>query len=287
MRLDRPGVPLFLQFKLCDQMTRRNCREAREAGFNVPCYRMHLRSARSSRQHEMLLDLEATGQEVYYCAPMFQKPEELNDAFLQRSVRARSIWIRPTDIGPLPDDGDHHVSFEPGSPWTRFSKPRPIEAKREFEVVAKQLMNRLDERGRTDLSKEHLEGLADGIASIADKRRDISQRQLDLSKEAARPAAPLQRVAYYASIFLESQLFCRARTTDRLTFEPSGQGMFRAHQGATLWRCLIQGVDVSPATSLSVLLVSVAPQVGEERLRRSSEASRTPKARSAQPPQPG
>ena len=61
MRLDRPGVPLFLQFKLCDQMTRRTCREARQAGFNVPCYRMCLRSARSSRQHEMLLVLVQIG----------------------------------------------------------------------------------------------------------------------------------------------------------------------------------------------------------------------------------
>ena len=207
VKLDRPGVPLFLQFKLCDQMTRRTCREARQAGFNVPCYRMHLRSARSSRQHEMLLDLEATGQEVYYSAPIFHQPEELNDAFLQRSVRARSIWIRPSDIGQLPDDGDHHVSFEPGSPWTLFSKPRPIEARREFEDVATQLTNRLRERERTDLSEERLEGLADAIASIADKRHDISQRQRDISREAARPAAPLQRVAYYASVFLESQLF--------------------------------------------------------------------------------
>ena len=207
MRLDRPTVPLFLQFKLCDLMTRRTCREARQAGFNVPCYRMHLRSARSSRQHEMLLDLEATGEEVYYSAPMFHQPEELNDAFLRGSVRARSIWIRPTEIGLLPDDGDHHVSFEPGSPWTLFSKPRPLEARREFEDVVAQLMIRLRERGRTDLSEERLEGLADAIASIADKRRDISQRQRDISREAARPAAPLQRVAYYASVFLESQLF--------------------------------------------------------------------------------
>ena len=215
VRLDRPGVPLFLQFKLCDQMIRRTCREARQASFNVPCYRMHLRSARSSRQHEMLLDLEETGQEVYYSAPMFHQAEELNDAFLQRSVRARSIWIRPSDIGPLPDDGDHHVSFEPKSPWTLFSKPRPIEAKRKFEDVATQLMNRLRERGRIDISQEHLERLADAIERIADKRRDIRQRRRDISRESALPAAPLHRVAYYASVFLESQLFVvQARQDD-------------------------------------------------------------------------
>ena len=207
MRLDRPGVPLFLQFKLCDQMTRRSCKEARQAGFNVPCYRMHLRSARLSRQHEMLLDLEARGQDVYYCAPMFHRPEELNDAFLQRSVRARSIWIRPTDIGRLPDAGDHHVSVVLGSPWMLFSEPKKIEAKRNFEDVARQLSNRLHERGWTDLSEERLEDLANAIARIADKRQDISRRHRDHSREQARFAAPLQRVAYYASIFLESQLF--------------------------------------------------------------------------------
>ncbi len=206
VKLDRPSVPLFLQFKLCDRMNRRTCREVRQADFNVPCYRMHLRSARLSRQHKMLLELEATGEEVYYSAPKFHLPEELNDAFLRGSVRARSIWIRPTEIGPLPDDDDHHVSFEPGSPWTLFSKPRPLEARREFEDVAAQLAFRLRERVRTDLS-ERLEGLADAIASIADKRRDISQQQRDILREAARPALPLQRIAYYASVFLECQLF--------------------------------------------------------------------------------
>ena len=207
VQLDRPGVPLFLQFKLCDQMTRRTCREARQAGFNVPCYRMHLRPARSSRQHEMLLDLEESGQEVYYSAPMFHQPEELNDAFLHGAVCARSAWIRPSDIGPLPDDRDHHVSFAPGTPWMRFSEPTPIETKREFEDVEKHLTDRLRELGRIALSEESLEELAGVIASIADKRHDVDQRERDASRDAARPAAPLQRIAYYASVFLESQLF--------------------------------------------------------------------------------
>ncbi len=88
-----------------------------------------------------------------------------------------------------------------------FSEPSPIEAKREFEDVETHLTERLRERERTELSEIRLEGLADVIADIAGKRRDISQRQIDISREAAGPAAPLQRVAYYASVFLESQLF--------------------------------------------------------------------------------
>jgi hypothetical protein len=207
VRLDRPGVPLFLQFKLCDQMTRRTCKEVRHAGFNVPCYRMHLRPTRTSSQHEMLLDLEASGQEVFYSAPMFHQPEELNAAFLGGAVRASSIWIKPSDIGSLPDDRDHHVSFEPGSPWTLFSEPRQLEAKRTFEDVAIDLAERLRQRGEVDLSRTNLESLANTISEISEKSRDIDARQRDVAREVARPAAPLQRIAYYASVFLESQLF--------------------------------------------------------------------------------
>ena len=204
VKLDRPGTPLFLQFKLCDQMTRTTCREARQEGFNLPCYRMHLRSARSSQQHQMLLDLEAQNQAVYYCAPMFHQLEELNQAFLRQLVRARSIWIQPNDIGPLRDDADHHLSFEPGGRRMLFSEPRRIEPMREFEDVETHLINRLHERSSTDLSVERLEDLADAIARLVNRQRNITQRQRENPMAAA---GPLQRVAYYASVFLESQLF--------------------------------------------------------------------------------
>ena len=92
-------------------------------------------------------------------------------------------------------------------PWMLFSEPVPIEDKRDFEDVETRLVDRLREHGTIGLSQERLEGLADVIADIADKRRDISQRQRDIARDAARPAAPLQRVAYYASVFLESQFF--------------------------------------------------------------------------------
>lgn len=207
VRVDRPGVPLFLQFKLCDVMTRRTCKEARQAGFGVPCFRMHLRSSRRSRQHEMLLDLESTGQEVYYCAPMFHRPEDLNDAFLEGAVRDRSVWIRPSDVGPLPDDGDHHVSIEAGRQWMFFSEPKPLEARRGFRDVSNGLTERLRERGRVDVSRQNLEALAAALAGIAEKQRDFSDRQRDAARRVMQPTGPLQRAAYYASVFLESQLF--------------------------------------------------------------------------------
>ena len=212
VRLDWPGFPLFLQFKLCDHMTRPTCKEARLLGLSLPCYRMHLRPERLSPQHRLLLELEQQGKAVYYCAPMFHKAKQFNTAFLQHSVCARSIWIRPSDIGDLPDDGNHHVSFEPGGQRWLFSTPRPIEAKCIFQNFSAQLRNRLRKRGKTDLSEEQLELLADEIANIADSRHSIDDRDAYFSREkmhevVPRSAPPLQRVAYYASVFLDSQLF--------------------------------------------------------------------------------
>ena len=57
VRLNRPGIPLFLQFKLSECMVRRNCREVREGILGVPCYRIQLLAARLSHQHRLLLDL--------------------------------------------------------------------------------------------------------------------------------------------------------------------------------------------------------------------------------------
>jgi hypothetical protein len=144
---------------------------------------------------------------VYYIAPAFTRPDELNTAFLSRSVRQQSFWVKPSDVGPLPDPDDHHVSFEPSGRWAFFSEPKILESKRDFEAVATHLRMRLAERGSADLAPENLETLAESIAEIAQKRHDIPGRQQSASKEAVRQAEPLERIAYYASVFLESQLF--------------------------------------------------------------------------------
>lgn len=77
VKLDRPGLPLFLQFKLSDRMVRNNAKEIRDGVFprNSFFYRMHLRCGQSSTQHHLLLNLEDQGEEVYYVAPAFRDPD--------------------------------------------------------------------------------------------------------------------------------------------------------------------------------------------------------------------
>src|SRR4051812_2702044 len=59
--LEQPGTPLFLQFKLVHQMVRGNAKEAKRGNFQLPFYRMHLRSNLISDQHRSLLALEQAG----------------------------------------------------------------------------------------------------------------------------------------------------------------------------------------------------------------------------------
>jgi hypothetical protein len=219
VRLDRPGVPLFLQFKLSEYMARRNCREVRDGNFSVPCYRMHLRRP-PSRQHEMLIDLETAGAEVYYAAPAFHQPDELNAAFLDRTVRDRSIWVRPSQIGHLPDNREHHVSFQHPGPWAFFSKPREIEGSKDFEQVATRLQHELRQRGDRDLRTE-LSSLAESLDAIAEKRPDIVSTEKERTRQVLGETSPLRKVAHYASVFLDCQFFVVQESNDPPIVAPS------------------------------------------------------------------
>lgn len=207
VKLQRPGLPLFLQFKLSHCMVRNNAQEVIHGLLATPYYRMHLRPARHSDQHEMLLDLENAGQHVYYCAPTFHTPTELNDAYLLHHVRNRSLWLKPSAIGPLPDDEDHYVAFQiPGT--THFcSEPRKLEAGGDFEEFTMAVEGSYRQERKLALRRENLTYLADAITEISEKRRDISPEAKRASHAELAARHPLDRIAFYASVFMDCQLF--------------------------------------------------------------------------------
>lgn len=114
LELPRYGSALFLQFKLSHYMYYSSSKEWNF--WYLPYYRMHLRPLRHSDQHILLMDLETSGEEVYYTAPMFYTSDELNDAYINRQVYFRSAFFSPNDIGTLPDDNLHYIVFEPDDP---------------------------------------------------------------------------------------------------------------------------------------------------------------------------
>jgi len=153
VRFERPGTPLFLQFKLVHQMVRGNADEAKRGHFQPPFYRMHLRSRVISDQHQSLLSLEQAGNDVFYVAPGFHTTMELNTTYAQRRVWDRSFRINPTLIGPFPDDQPHHVTFQQPSGTWRFYSDEPSKEGRapETEEIATSLRRRIAERGERNL----------------------------------------------------------------------------------------------------------------------------------------
>jgi len=122
--LDYQGVLLFLQFKLSHEMTRATAKEWGK--FGQPYFRMHLRSRRYSKQHELLLGLENGQNLVLYSAPAFRRREAFDDAYFKNEVAQRSVFVRPSAIGPLTDDDEHYVAFRLQGDAYFCSQPRAI-----------------------------------------------------------------------------------------------------------------------------------------------------------------
>lgn len=128
VHLDRPGVPIYIQFKRSECILIRSGKEIRlGADLLPPYYRFAVTASADSKQHEMLLTLDVPPNEVFYAAPMFHTKPEFDVAFLDGEVRQKSFFVRPRDIGPFTDGATHHVSFD-GRKCYRMSEPVEIEA---------------------------------------------------------------------------------------------------------------------------------------------------------------
>ncbi|MCK4822141.1 hypothetical protein KA005_40640 [bacterium] len=173
VRLDRPGLPLFLQVKLSDCMIRNNAKEIRDGMFprNSIFYRMHLRNRTSSTQHHLLLSLEDKGEEVYYVAPAFHNPDELTIHYLDRTISRNSIYVRPSfdgSKGRIQDNSQHHLSFMLEGPWFFYSKPEEMKVKFTFEEFSKRIEKTLQRIGETPLS-EKMEELPKKLIKIMEE----------------------------------------------------------------------------------------------------------------------
>jgi len=205
--LQRPGLPLFLQFKLADCMIFRSAREVKAHIFQVPYYRMHLRPTKHSSQHEMLLSLENQGNEVYYSAPAFHTNNDLNNAYFSHQILNRSLWLRPSQIGPLPNDRPHYVAFQiPGIPHFR-SEPRALDTKGDFEGFTSRIEDIFRKKSDVALQKEKLLDLAETMQGITGKRGDISFETRRISERELAKRHPIDQIAFYAHVAMDCQLF--------------------------------------------------------------------------------
>jgi hypothetical protein len=208
VRLNRPGTPLFLQFKLVHQMVRGTANEAKLGHFQPPFYRMHLRSRGISDQHESLLSLEQSGSDVFYVAPGFHTTAYLNTAYADRRVWDRSFRISPSLIGPLPDDKAHHVTFKNSNGVWRFCSEIPSKEGHapDTEEIAGSLRRKIAERGNRNLREQ----IAELDATLVDivKTRNVERQEQERIEvgELGEQVDPIRRTAYIARQFFDCQL---------------------------------------------------------------------------------
>jgi len=211
LKLPSKGKPVFLQFKLSDYLKKRSAREYQVDLLDVPYYRMHLRPTRHSDQHNLLLDLELAGEAVFYIAPEFHLPAELNDAYLRRAVISRSAAFRPSEIGALPDDDPHYLSFERGAPLAFRCSSDPIEVpKRSLKDGLLPVIEAADVQER-DLGTEGLRSISDRMLEVlgrSEEREPERKKPVDLEgvRRIAAERAPEQAIGYMARTFFDAEL---------------------------------------------------------------------------------
>ena len=169
VKLERPGVPLFLQFKRSHCMVRRTAKEhqavvALGGTLNVPYYRFPITEAATSDQHELLLALDDGSNLVFYAAPRFHRRNEINQAWSRADVARRSLFVAPWAIGPL-DDAQHHVAFDGGNTWL-CSEPRTLEV-----LTSRGLEDKLN-----GFLKEHDQPLGERLPSLVAKMHEAERR---------------------------------------------------------------------------------------------------------------
>lgn len=193
VKLDRPGAPLFLQFKRSECMTRRSAREwkmVKDLGgrLSIPFYRFPITQALKSDQHELLLALDTTPNLVFYAAPRFHALGEIDQAWQDAAVSARSVFVAPSEIGSL-DEDRHCVAFDAARTWI-CSEPREIRALTSRDLLEK-LKGALDQDERPlgeklpELSGRMREAEVRGRERAEAKRRDY-ERRLEEARAARR-----------------------------------------------------------------------------------------------------
>jgi hypothetical protein len=206
VKLQFPGVPLYLQFKRAHCMTRRSASEMskHKVPLVLPFYRFYVTESGTSNQHAMLLELDDGANQVFYAAPRFHRIREINAAWNSNAVASQSIFVRPLAIGGL-DDKMHHVAYDDTATFL-CSKPQPVP-----HLSALDLAHALQEK----LSEEK-RPLADTLTEFVDRANKAVERAIPRIAERAATAA--QKRAYETSL---AQLFEPKRVVGSLQQVPS------------------------------------------------------------------
>jgi hypothetical protein len=140
VRINFLGLPLFFQYKLPELMRRGTAFEISKwscPGLTLPFFRISLMRSDVSRQHKLLMDLEARYPAcVFYAAAHLRSIREFDQAYSAAEVAQRSTFS-PTDIGALPDNKIHTIAYRRGLATAYYcSEPTEIKAQTYDDLTA-------------------------------------------------------------------------------------------------------------------------------------------------------
>ena len=164
---------LFLQYKVSEYLVRSRT-------MPTPCLRFKISRKNHSAQHNLLVLLAQSGEDVYYSAPLFHQKAELSFLSQRKKVSEHSLMTNPIEMGPINDPGQHYVYYHQSTNSASFlSSPTKIA----FSIGAKDLVGKLKSRhiDYDYLSKLH--GLlVESVESVWKKKVEIPEDVRDRQK---------------------------------------------------------------------------------------------------------
>jgi hypothetical protein len=106
----KPTVLLFMQYKLAEHFIG-NASSLRDY-WGVPYFRFLVHPKNKSKNHQLLIDLEAMNQLVYYTAPEMHTMNEFYKYLAQQSVLDKSTFWSPREIGAISENERYTVSYK-------------------------------------------------------------------------------------------------------------------------------------------------------------------------------
>lgn len=195
VKLQMPGVPLYLQFKRADCMLRSIAYEISKynADLSLPFYRFHITESGKSNQHILLQELDDGLNQVFYAAPRFHQQAEIDEAWEANAIAGASIFVRPKDVGDL-DEKRHHVAYDTHNAYL-CSAPKllpSLSAAALAEVLEASLERNLQplRENLPEYERRLDHAWIRGKARVAETKRGIGEAQLSIPLRSADSALP-------------------------------------------------------------------------------------------------
>lgn len=129
----------------------------------------------------MLLQHDDGSNLVFYAAPRFHEPDEINAAWHAKEITQRSIFVSPRTIGVLSDE-PHKIAFDETNTW-RCSEPKKVGFLNSLDLN-KKLIETLQAENY-DL-RSRLPSLVTGLQQSQRRGLEVAKEQRRLGEERRR-----------------------------------------------------------------------------------------------------